>query len=179
MNLILLGGNHIGNKKWIESVEKLLRPYFASTHIHYYRHWETGEEWIDLDYELEQVEKVAKKMEKYVIFARSAGTILTIKGNFLKTLTPQFCIFVGIAIKWAEHFKLPVQTWLKNYTLPTLIIQKSHDPAISYKELKKFLANSRSQNANIVEIPGDDHYYRDIELIRDLTIEYCGDNKLK
>lgn len=171
-HLILLGGNHVGNKKWVESVERLLKPHFSSTNILYYRHWTTGAEWIDIDYELEQLVNLVKKRKSYIILSRSAGTILTLKGIFEKRIHPKNCIYIAIAIKWAQNYNVPVKKWLSHYSIPSLLIQKSHDPAISFKDLQQFLIDNKAKNYQLIEIPGDDHYYGNIEEIKNLVLNY-------
>ena len=44
MRVILLPGQHISNKEWIENVEKKFQEKFTNTKISYYDHWEKGGE---------------------------------------------------------------------------------------------------------------------------------------
>ncbi len=62
MELILLAGNSLHNKAWIETVEREMRPLFSSTLIHEYEHWKTGRGMIDLDLELDLLAKELKKI---------------------------------------------------------------------------------------------------------------------
>ncbi len=172
MNLILLGGNNIGNKKWIHGMENLFKPYFA-THTLNYKHWETGDEWVNPDREMKRLAEISEKMGDYIIFSRSAGTMITLMGISKGLINPNRCIFVGISIKWSEYFDPDYDKWLKNFTTPSLIIQKSKDPAISTEKLQSFLAEKNFANYKLKELPGEDHYYGNIEELRDLTIDFC------
>lgn len=171
MNLILLGGNNVGNKKWIRAVEKQFKPHFK-THVLPYKHWDTGNEWINPDEELKRLARLGNRLGDYMIFSRSAGTLITLMGDSRSMIKPARCIFVGIAIKWSEYFDPDYDNWLKNFKTPSLLIQKTHDPAISCRKLKKFLDKRNLTDYKLKEIPGEDHYYGDIEELRDLTVDF-------
>lgn len=172
MNLILLGGNNVGNKKWITAVEKLFKPYFK-THALHYKHWTTGSEWINPDTELKRLARLADKLKDYVIFSRSAGTMITLMGGSKGLIKPRQCVFVGLAIKWSEYYDPDYDSWLRDFTIPSLLIQKSQDPAISCKKLRTFLRKRKFEDYKLKEIPGNDHYYGNIEELRNLTVGFC------
>ena len=65
MNLLLLAGNSQSNKEWIEQVRDTLTPHFLKTYIHYYKHWKTGDELIDLNYELEEVIRTLGDLKEF------------------------------------------------------------------------------------------------------------------
>lgn len=163
MKLLLLAGNSLHNKEWIEEVERTLAPHFNQTLVHYYRHWSTGDELIDLEYELERLTTSLGDLADWVVFAKSAGTILIIRGCYEKKIKPIKCVFAGTAIGWAEARGLSVHEWLRNYSIPTLFIQKTLDPAISYRDLEQLL--SGVANAVAKEIPGDNHSYEDLSVL--------------
>lgn len=169
MNLILLAGNSISNKEWIEEVESSLKPLFTTTKIHYYKHWSTGDELIDFDKELELLSEGTKDFNQYVIFAKSVGTLLTLKGVKENKLQPIKCIFVGTAINWGRERNFTVDKWLGNYSIPTLFIEKTNDPACSFKDLVELLKDKSVKNSALKEIPGSDHHYEDIELLKTET----------
>ena len=88
MRLILLAGNSIHNKQWIEEVEAELRDLFESTYIHIYEHWKNGGSLINIDLELKEIVKEIRRAndvdgeDDYIVFGKSAGAILTIKGVY-------------------------------------------------------------------------------------------------
>lgn len=178
MNLILLGGNNVGNKKWICAVEKLFKPYF-DTHVLYYKHWESGIEWINPDEEVKRLARLTGRLKEYTIFARSAGTLLTLMGNAKKFLNPKRCIFVGTSIKWSEYFDPDYDGWLKTFNAKSLFIQKTKDPAISSKNLKEFIDKRHLTDYELKEIPGEDHYYGNIEELRNLTVRFFSNKSKK
>ena|SRR5579862_5552148 len=94
MNLLLLAGYSKHNQPWIHGVEDGFKNLFGTTIVHEYKHWETGEDFIDLEAELERVGRSSLAIQPYCIFAKSVGTVLTIKGIHQKMLHPRACLFV-------------------------------------------------------------------------------------
>lgn len=171
MNLILLGGNSPTNKQWLHDLATVLKTHLPSSYIHHYRHWETGEELIDLDYELEVLTKNLPAVP-YIVLAKSAGVLLTLKGVAEKLLSPQKCIFLGTPILWAKGNHFAVDSWLNNYSLPTLFIQQAHDPAMSFNDLKQYLEQGNIKYYQFFEVPGDDHVYGNFDQLKDPIITF-------
>lgn len=171
MHLILLGGNSVINKQWLQDLAIALKTDFSSPYIHHYRHWETGEKLIDLDYELEVLTKNLPA-EPYIILAKSAGVLLTLKGVAEKQLNPQKCIFLGTPIFWAKDNHFAVESWFCTHSLPTLFIQQIYDPAMSSDDLKQYLEQENVKDHQLVELPGDDHAYNDFDQLRDPIITF-------
>lgn len=69
---------------------------------------------------------------------------------------------------WAEGRGINISEILKNFEIPTLFIQKTHDPAYSYGDLVKLLESLNVKNFKTAEIAGDDHHYENIEALREL-----------
>ena len=122
MNLILLAGNSIDNREWIEEVESVLKPLFYSTQIQYYDHWQSGEELIDLDKEIKKLTETTKSKKQYIIFAKSAGGLITLKAIYQRKISPSRCIFVGIPINWAKKYGFDIAKWFKDFNIPLIII---------------------------------------------------------
>lgn len=166
MNLILLGGNHKSNKEWTKKVEKSLKHMFESTHVQAYEHWDEKAGTMDINQELEKLEKTAKDLDELVIFGKSAGAILALKGMYKRVISPVKCIFVGTAIYWGRACGFDVDIWLENYEVPTLFIQKKEDPAIFHKDLNELLLQKGVKNYKTIKIPGKEHFYEDVNLLR-------------
>jgi len=166
MDLILLSGNSKMTKEWIESVEEKLKGFFANTHIQYYDHWENGKEIIDLEKELSKLHKYTKSKKEYLIFAKSAGVALTLKGVAEKKIFPKKCLFLGIPVNWCKQVNFPIEKWMENFNIPSIFIQKSQDPAISADELKNLIEKNNVKSYDLVNIPGNDHHYEDLNQIK-------------
>ena len=171
MKLILLSGNSVNTREWIEFVERELKDLFDLTYIQYYKHWETGNENIDFDYELNKLSNSLKDKKDYVIFGKSAGVALALKGISEGKLSPKKCMLTGIPVFWCDSINAPIRKWIKNYKTPSYFIQKTKDPAINARDLKSLLEKNKVKNSKFIEIPGEDHHYEDLEELKRLMKE--------
>ncbi len=171
MDLILLSGNSVRTKEWIESVEEELRGLFDSTYIHYYNHWQTGEKNIDLDFELGRLSKYLNNKKNYVIFAKSAGVVLAIRAISEGKISPKKCMFVGIPLSWCIEQGISFTSWIKNYKIPTYFVQKTEDPYLNSDKLNKILEENDVKNFKLIEIPGEDHHYENLKELKELMKE--------
>ena len=166
MDIILLGGNSKTNKEWIHEVGKAFAPLFEKATVLDYEHWDTGGALIDLDAELVRLQGLIRGDSGQIIFAKSAGTLLALRGIKEGKLRPKGCIFTGLAAGWGRVNGFDVDSWLENYSTPTLFIEKTFDPACSFQELKSLIEAARVKNFLLKEMPGDDHDYGDIEFLK-------------
>lgn len=173
MDLILFSGNSLIHKEWIEEVEKTLKPLFDKTYIQYYKHWDDEAEVIYLDKELNEAKKVISDYQNYVIFGKSAGTLLALKGISEGVFKPQSCVFVGLPVSWGRSYGFNVDDWIYKLDVPTLFIQKSKDPVMSYDDLVTYLDEREVNKYHTVELEGDDHYYDDLDLLKELIEGFC------
>lgn len=169
MNLILLPGNDKLNKSWIDSVDRQLSLMFKETAVHYYDHWwASDEQEIDLAVELDKLAATVEQYDSYVIFANSAGVLLALYGIYEGVLNPEVCVFVGSAFSWGYARGFDIDNWLINYSIPTLFIQKTDDPANSFADIQQIILDKNVTNFSLKEIPGNDHYYSDIDQLQEL-----------
>jgi len=171
MNLILLSGNSLPNEAWIDQVASSFKDS-ANVLVHRYRHWKTGEAVIDLDHELAELAESITQFDQYSIFAKSAGTLLAMKGVHEGVLHPAKCVFVGVPINWAREQKFDLGEWLSDYQVPTLFIQQVDDPYATFDELKSFIENAKHPSASFASRPGNDHQYADIDAVKKLTFDF-------
>ena len=171
MDLIFLAGESSKNKEWVEKVEDVLKPFFGKTKIQYYKNWETDAN-VDFEHEFDFLKNNIKSFSSYAVFAKSVGTVLALKGVYEKVLAPKKCIFLGTALNWAKRVGFDPDLWLRHYSVPTLFIQKEYDPAFNFNGLEKALREKKVKNYKTIKIPGDDHYYGDLEQIKLLIMEF-------
>lgn len=170
MHLILLPGNSKYNKDWIEEVEKKLNDLFDSTHIQYYNHWEGGSGMM-INEELQKLEKHAKNYREYVIFAKSAGVFLTLKAIEKDLISPSMCIFTGTASRW-DTGRVDVQELLTKMEMPKLFIQQTSDRYMEYAEIERMLKDLNVRNYQCNEVPGSDHGYSDVGVLKDIITKF-------
>lgn len=164
MNLILLGGMSQRNKEWLLGVEKHLAPLFDETYAHQYAHWASAAPQIDLEHELSVLKTKIRGMEPYVLFAKSAGVVLSAKGIAEKVLQPHACLFTGTPLGFVRDYGHQMDEWLKHLNVPTIFVQNAHDPTGSYHELERYLRQHMSSpNYTLAEWPGETHDYDDFE----------------
>ena len=172
--LVLLWGNDIKNKQRIQEVDKELLPFYDTTHIHNYRH--RNQWWsMDVEYECEQLYAYLKKLSgSIILFGKSLWCILALKAIVEKEIFIKQCIFVWFPLGYCENTGFPIESYLKELTCPVLRIQKTNDPAVDYQMLyKKFW--SLSPAFTFKEIPGDNHAYQEIKLLK----QYILDNNAR
>jgi hypothetical protein len=162
MNALFLSCESIYNKAWMEQVVDTLAPLFEKTILHNYRHWEQGGP-IDFEYELPRViEEIDDHLAPYVIFAKSAGSVLSMIGIARGALDPEYCIFVGVPLPLAKRSDDALTTWAHNYHRGSLFVQNDRDPLTGAAELSAYLKAIQLEQYELVTLPGDSHNYPDM-----------------
>lgn len=175
MDLILAPGNSSRNKEWIEEVSEGLKDLFGKRIVQYYKHWETGGKLLDFNLEYRRLVESASSLTEYCIFAKSAGVLNTLRGIYNADLKPKGCILVGSAIYMGKKLGFGVEKWLSSVEIPVLFIQKEQDPAYSFENLEKMVLKSGIKNFTLAKIPGDDHHYGDVSLLREEILGFVGE----
>jgi len=117
---------------------------------------------MNIEKELKLVHQKTKDNTDIVIFAKSLGTVLTMKLIVDQWYMPKKCIFVGIPLWYIYTQWFPIKEYVSKITCPIMIIQHTKDPAGSYQEIVKEI-NKMSNNFSLQEIPGNDHTYEEVE----------------
>ena len=175
MQLILMSGNSLRNRDWIFLVESALKPLFEQTYVTIYDHWAKAQPMADIDLEADKLAKLARGLaSEYAIFAKSIGSVITLKDIAESRITPSRLIITGLPLNLIEEIGLPIQDWLKKLSVPTIIIQNSDDPAGSYSRIVDMTAAADKQNVlKLVEIPGNNtHDYNDLESLKSLVRDF-------
>lgn len=136
MRIILLSGQNISNKEWIENVEKKFQEKFTNTKISYYDHWEKRKEKADIELETKKfLDIVNSSDEEYILFAKSIGSIIFF--NSLKDLVkkPKGVLIVGMAYNLGKKLNYDFTDLEKYTSYPVNVYQKEFDPAGSYTEV--------------------------------------------
>ncbi|HLC32429.1 MAG TPA: hypothetical protein VJJ82_01245 [Candidatus Nanoarchaeia archaeon] len=159
--IVLLGGNSHENKDWIERISRLLP---VPTHTVVYKHWKNNAQLINLDAESLRLEQ----LKPAVVFAKSAGILVTLKGVFERKIAPTYCIFAGVPLHWSEKNNFPLLQWLMKWNIPTTFIQNSHDPTCSAEELKELLNECQVKNHKLTTLRGETHDYPVEEVVNSI-----------
>lgn len=170
MDLLLLGGVSPHNKDWLYQVRDALAPLFGQCLVHEYAHWASAAPQIDLDHELNALRSQVHDLKEYVIFAKSAGVVLSLKGIADDILRPKACLFVGTPLRYIHKHGHQTDVWLKDLTMPTIFAQNAHDPSGAYQEVEHYLREHlHSPHHELLELPGDTHDYTDLAKLQKLA----------
>lgn len=159
MNLLIIPGNSEQNKVEAVAMKTLLAPLFDSVHVHEYHHWSTGEPLIDFDMEFGRLRKLGEEQTFDVVLAKSVGITLGARAIHDALLSPKKCIFVGSSFPWAGTHGFQPDTWLTDFSLPTLFIQQRDDFIMPISELRSYIDQKRISNATVKEVSGENHAY--------------------
>lgn len=169
MQIIYCSGNSIDNKNWIETVKSKFDE-FSTGNILYYDHWDNGNEWIDLKLELETLRKLVEGKTDYIVFAKSIGTILTLKSISEGFFYPKSAVFCGLPYSSAKHENVDINNCLRNLTIPTVFIHNEFDKVGSARDLEEILkANSPADYKLIIKTGNITHKYEDYEELVNVT----------
>ncbi len=168
MKIILLAGNGSDNREWIAKVVNSLKEHPIEIITLEYEHWNRGKDKIiNIDFELEKLVSLVNQInDEYIIFAKTAGVALTLKGIYEESINPKKCIFLGVPLVWARLNNFSIDDWFFNYEHETLFIQKTDDPDFYYVELLEYLKGKSLRNYKILEIGGNDRKYNECETMK-------------
>lgn len=165
MKAIILPGNNSENRDWLPLVAEVLRRKNFEPIELAYEHWQTGGELIDFEKETKRLAAIAKDIGPFIVIGKSAGVMLCLKAVAESLIKPERAIFFGCPITWARHLKLPFDEWLEKWATPTLFVQQSNDLAGSATEVFAYLKTKVNSQCSFREIPGNDHWYGEAELL--------------
>lgn len=163
--LLLLPGNNLENKEWIEEVSEAFAQDFSERKTLYYQHWGNNSGSIDFEVELIRLQELVGEWgnEEYYVFAKSAGIILTMLAEQKGILKPRGCMFVGFPYFFAQKQGYVPKELLSNHLIPTVFVQKKFDPAYPAKLLDDLLSLVYPRGYILECVPGANHHYENIK----------------
>jgi hypothetical protein len=164
MKIIIVPGNSPHNERWAESLKEFLRTEkdYKDIFILKYLHWSSGKEIMDVKKEALRLKDILPKNEKYLIIAKSAGILVSMK----TTAKPVFFLFLGLPLKWIDGNGFNSDKLFSNLSTPSLIIQNKKDPMAFKEDVSSYIEkNKLNQYIKLLESPGDTHEYNDFEII--------------
>jgi hypothetical protein len=170
MKILILGGNSKRHYEWIRKLGAHLVAAGHEVILHDYRHWATGDEWADADYELARLAELMDGERDYIIVAKSIGTVITVLGVKQGILHPMRCVLLGIPYNGVVDQVPEFDEDLK--LLPsTVVLQHEYDPYGSAEDIAKHLELADNPAINLAAMPGNTHDYTDFALIERLLKE--------
>lgn len=162
--LILLPGSSARNKVWLEEVAEHFGGLFDAVYPQPYSHWGTEGTEVDPELELGKLSRALSPDDsntQYYLFARSIGTILSLKAVHEGILLPQRCVFFGTPLNLIADRPELIGGWGTVGTFPvlTLAFHNRHDPVASYDFLASKLTETGNATIEVVPLEGDHHSY--------------------
>ncbi len=178
MNILLLGGQAVINKEWIHNLVDKLNGEFDNIVVLDYLHWQEGTEHCKIDLEIERINEIVKDWDKYMIFAKSIGTILTTKAMYETKLSklPVCSYFVGYPYTSGKQMFENIEEMISTINTPTHIEQKRVDPVCSYQQLSTVLGKIGNEKISYkeyeyVDESDDNHHYANLDTLKNKIIE--------
>jgi hypothetical protein len=163
-HLIILSGNSLKNKGWGELMLAEYGPQFDSAFMLAYDHWVSGE--ANINFATEEAKLVTHVAslpadEEILLFAKSAGSLLSLLSIYHGTLTPARVVFFGMPLDLAagNMFK---DSWepLSSLSMPSIAFHNIADPTTSYEFTKDALA-THNPAITLITTHESDHWYGD------------------
>jgi hypothetical protein len=180
MNILILSGNHKMNKEWSLDVGRELTNLFKKVKVVEYSHWDEEDGLIDLDIEAEKIKEIVEGWNEYIVFAKSAGTVLTAKCISGGILSPKRGIFVGFPYNWAEGQGHPLDEWMEDVKIPILFIHKPHDWVMEFEDLVNKIGEYGNKSFEVDKYiregePENDHHYADVKYVAELVKKFLDE----
>ncbi len=171
MNIVGFPGINPQTEQWIKDLIQALDLGHTSTYVHRYHHWDNPGTKMNLDNELASI----AKEEVDVVIAKSVGVVLALTGKAKGLIVSKSYIFIGTPVSGMHERNLKYLKGLVNAIEPCLFIQQRDDRAGSFKALQQYI--TQSSLIELVDIPGSDHKYAEIHLLKkiiEMWYENCG-----
>jgi len=173
--LLVLAGGSKRNESWGEACVEHFKNQFDSIHFIRYDHWSTGEPNIDFDVEIAKISATAEgagEEGEWYIFAKSIGSILTLKAVRAGAIEPSKCVFFGMPFSVVKDsiFK---HDWslLENFKIPALAFHNDNDPTANY-ELAEEKLTTLAPNIVLITLSGDNHDYLDFKVYEEQITDF-------
>jgi hypothetical protein len=181
MNIVLLGGNHVMNKSWVEDIAKNVGDIFDKAVVQDFLHWQKGEQDIHMDEEVAKLAEITGEWIDYIVFAKSIGTIVALKALFEKKISPKKVVFLGFPYEHSKEQGYETDKYLEALSVPTFFIQKSEDWAMHYDDLEKLVKEKVKGEYKLLKYhrdgePDTEHHYADIEYLKSLLKEWMNES---
>ena len=170
MNIVILGGNSPRHKQWIRDVKTALESSFDEVRLLDYKHWATGADSADIDYEITQTAKLVEDLDDYIIVAKSVGTIIAMTGCASGVLKPHALLLMGVPLRGYEDIATELSQAIA--ALPNVtFLQNENDPFGTSDEVEALIKKSPPKQWRLIKSAGDTHDYVDYATILRLCNE--------
>lgn len=172
MNIVLLGGNSKRHYQWVRDLAVSLTSNGHTVILHDYKHWSTGDESADIEYEIDSLSKQLEPYDNYIIIAKSVGTLIASLGIQRGSIKATHAILLGIPLDGVVSAYPEFTNALRSLP-PTAIVQNSDDPYGAAADVKHLVTqNIPTQTVSVLEIPDNStHDYVDFALLNRIVAQ--------
>ncbi len=161
-NLLILPGGSPRQLAWAQKCEYFFRSTFDTVHFIQYENWQSGEENIDYEKEIEKIRSVVGDGE-WCVFAKSIGSILTLKAVSAGIIRPAKCVFFGMPFSLIPESEVnDILNALSAFNVPSIAFHNQDDPKALYGATEEALSTHAS-TVQLITLQGDTHDYLDFE----------------
>jgi hypothetical protein len=161
--LLVLAGNSVKNRAWGEACAEYFRGDFDMTFFLEYDHWNTEAQKIDLAVEIQKIKETVEgtgETDDWYVFAKSIGSVLTLKAIEQGVIAPEKCVFFGMSLNVAAAEQGEDWSYLSEFSQPALAFHNDADPVAEYDfVVEKLRAFAPAITLRTVE--GNTHDYTD------------------
>ena len=163
MSVVALPGRRSETEPWLRAL--LDASGHPDARVVRYRHWDTAHE-ASVAVEAERLADAAPR----IVVAKSFGTIVAATAYDAWRFRPAYGLFVGTPYAAIDDDALHL---LRRFAaeVTTLFIQQAEDPGGAASALA---ATLRLRRGEVVEVPGSDHLYRDVDALAAIVRRWPG-----
>ncbi|MBB5348462.1 hypothetical protein JWG42_08575 [Desulfoprunum benzoelyticum] len=160
MHIYALPGINQKTEKWATNLLKELEGPDRTMTVQHYAHWDGGgEQCLDLKGEIESL----NGRDIDLLIAKSLGVMIALIACDKGIIAPKKMVLIGTPVTGFREKGLDLRQLAAGPDIPLLFIQQAQDIVGSCASLRQEISGMKG--AEIVEIPGDNHQYKDLKLL--------------
>lgn len=160
MNIFALPGINQKTERWAANLLNELAAPDRTMMVQHYRHWDCDEaHCLDLPGEVERL----KGCEIDLLIGKSLGVMIGLQACGNALIAPRCAVFIGTPVTAFRENNLDLRQLVTGLDIPCLFVQQTSDITGSCASLRQEIAGIPAKE--IVEIPGDNHQYKDLKLL--------------
>jgi hypothetical protein len=161
MNIFALPGISPKTERWATNLLKELEAPDRTMHVQRYRHWDCGdtEQCLNLQDEVLRLQGSAIDL----LLAKSLGVMIGLQACSKGLIAPGRAVFIGTPVTGFRENNMELKQLVAGLNIPALFIQQTSDIVGSCASLRGEIADIAQ--VELVEIPGDNHQYKDLKLL--------------
>ena len=161
MNILALPGISAKTERWATNLLNELAAPDRTMTVQRYQHWDCGdaEQCLNMTGEVGRLQGCAVDL----LIAKSLGVMIGLQACAQGFITPQRAIWVGTPVTSFRESNLDLRQLVASLNIPTLFIQQTDDVVGSCASLRAAVVDIPL--VELVEIPGNNHQYKDLKLL--------------